>query len=83
MKYAFNILGLIPSLVKLAEVFHGKGNGAQKKAAVLGVVGSLLAAGGASVAANNPAYSDAIGQIIDGTVATLNQSGGMPETPAP
>jgi len=78
----FNILALIPALVKLAEVFHGGGNGADKKAAVIGVATSLITAGGAAAATNNPAYADAISQVVDATVETLNGSGQMP-TPAP
>jgi hypothetical protein len=47
-----------------------------------GVAGSLLQAGGAAVAANNPTYSDAIGKVIDATVSHLNETGEMPTTPA-
>ena len=69
---------LLPSLVKLFEVFMGKGNGAAKKAAVTGVVTSIAVAGGSAVAAKNPQYADVIGQVIDATVAHFNQSGEMP-----
>lgn len=80
--FALNFLTLIPALVKAVEALHGKGNGAEKKAAVLNVAGSLLASGGAAVAANNPAYAAAIGAVIDSTVSMLNASGQMP-TPEP
>jgi hypothetical protein len=78
LAFSFNILLLIPALVKMVEALHGPGNGAVKKQAVLSVAGALLSVGGAAVAANNPTYSDAIGQVIDFTVQSLNASGQMP-----
>jgi hypothetical protein len=81
--WAFNIIGLLPSLIKLAEVIFGKGNGAEKKAAVIDVATSLVQAGGAAVAANNPTYADAVSKIIDVTVSQLNASGEMPTAPEP
>lgn len=75
---SFNFLSLIPNLVKLVELFHGGGNGAQKRDAVIGMASSILAGAGAAAAANNPAYKDAIGGVVDATVASLNASGQMP-----
>jgi len=82
--FAFiNIVTLIPALIKLAEVFFGKGNGAEKKAAVVATAGALIQAGGSMAAANNPAYADAIGQVVDATVGQLNATDQMPAPAEP
>jgi hypothetical protein len=75
----FNLLSLIPSLVSLAEVFHGGGTGADKKAAVVDLAKSLTSAAGNAVAANNPKYAQAVGAVVDASVATMNASGALPQ----
>jgi len=78
----FNLLSLIPSLITLAEVFHGGGTGAEKKAAVVDLTKSLTVAAGNAAAANNPKYSQAVGAVVDASVAAMNANGSLPASSA-
>lgn len=68
-------IALIPTFVKLMESIFGHGNGADKKAAVQGLVGSVIALGGTVAATANPAYSPLIGNVIDAVAGALFPKG--------
>lgn len=78
----FNFLALIPALIRLVQSL-GKGKtGAEKKAAVLDTLTTVIGAGVGAVATNNPKWGPVIGQIgdvIDETVAVMKQQKQIPD----
>lgn len=82
----FFALSNIGAFIRIAEAFFGRGNGAEKKAAVLDVVGAVLQVGLGVVAGQNPQYSDIIGQVgdlIDAKVDEMKNTGELPASTPP
>lgn len=75
MAFSINLLPLILSLVHMAEVLHGSGNGAEKKAAVIEGVKQAAAVGITAVQANNPKHAAQIDMAINIASATLFPKG--------
>jgi hypothetical protein len=80
------IFSTIAKSVPFIESLFGGGNGATKKAAVLGIVQNVATTAGGLVAANNPTYvpiMNVAGQLIDMTVASHKAMTVAQATPVP
>ena len=68
---------MVPSVIQNVEALTGGQTGAQKKDAVLSIVGSAItvadAVGGKQIA-DAEGFKNGLGSVIDGVVACLNAS---------
>jgi len=83
VQFLIDLPNLIKASIATANLLRSGGTSTQKKALAGSLFTGALQAGGHAMAVNNPQWTDTIGALTDGYVASMNISGEMPEVVIP
>ena len=83
VQFLIDLPNLIKASIATANLLRSGGTSTQKKALAGALLNGALQTGSHAMAVNNPQWSDTIGALTDGYVASMNISGEMPEVVIP